>query len=71
MIIIAKILNKFLSFFKIKFIFREGHSIGELIYLTCLISYFFKKDYHVVVLSKYPEIFLNNKNVYLNVKNCK
>lgn len=67
MIIIKKILNKFLFFFKIKFIFREGKSIGELVYLTSLVSYFYRMNYRVIVLTRYPEIFFNNVKVYLNL----
>jgi hypothetical protein len=71
MIIISKILNKFLFFFKIKFIFREGKSIGELVYLTSLVSYFYKLNYRVIVLTKYPEIFFNNSKIYLNLDSGK
>jgi ADP-heptose:LPS heptosyltransferase len=71
MIVIAKILNKLLYFFKIKFIFREGKSIGELIYLTSLVSYFHKLNYRVIVLTKYSEVFFNNKKIYFNLDSSK
>ena len=67
MISISKILNNFLNFLRIKFIFRNGKAIGELVYLTSLVSFFYKKNYRVIVLTKYPEIFYNNFKIYLNL----
>lgn len=69
--IVPKIFNKFLHFLRIKFIFREGNALGELVYLTFLISYFYKENYRVIILTKYPEIFFNNIKVYLNLDSKK
>jgi len=63
-------INKILRKLNIIIIFRKGNAIGEIVYLTSLINCLYSKNtkYKIIILSKYPEIFLHNKKVFLNLK---
>ena len=45
-------------------IFRYGKSIGDHLYMTGVISKIFEKKFKIIVLTNYPELFINNPKVY-------
>lgn len=45
-------------------IFRYGKSIGDHLYMTSVISKIFEKKFKIIVLTNYPELFINNPKVY-------
>ena len=45
-------------------IFRYGKAIGDHLYMTGVISKIFEKKFKIIVLTNYPELFINNPKVY-------
>jgi len=70
----TKIISNFINFvfklFNIIIVYRYGNPIGEIVYLTSFIHKLHKENpaRKIIVITKYHEIFFNNKKIFLNIK---
>jgi len=63
--IFNKLINKILSNLNIFILYRLGNAVGDQLLMTGIVKLIFKKyNYKIIVLTKFPELFINNPNVY-------
>jgi ADP-heptose:LPS heptosyltransferase len=67
--LLKKIINKFLSANKIFILYRLGNAIGDQLLMTGVAKLIKKKyNYNIIILTKFPELFENNPNIYKTYK---
>jgi ADP-heptose:LPS heptosyltransferase len=63
--VIEKLVTKFLSANNILILFRYGNSIGDQLLMTGVANLIKKKyKYKIIILTKFPELFSYNPNIY-------
>jgi ADP-heptose:LPS heptosyltransferase len=63
--LLKKLINNFLSINRIFILFRFGNAIGDQLLMTGIVKLIKKKyNYNIIILTKFPELFKNNPNVY-------
>ena len=68
--LLSSLINFLLSKIKILVIFRYGRSIGDQLCISSLTSSLKKKNkfIKIILIVNYPELFYNNKDIFLLLK---